>query len=52
MNTLIIDSRETKRIKSATKYYTKQGLDVSVDDLCEIEGIGVNIANRIKEAVG
>ena len=33
MNTLIIDSRETKRIKSATKYYEKLGYEVSVSTL-------------------
>ena len=30
---ILIDAREQDRIKSATKYYTKQGLDVSVEEL-------------------
>lgn len=30
---VIIDSRENNRIESATQYYTKQGLEVSVEEL-------------------
>ena len=30
---VLIDTREKDRVDSATKYYTKQGLDVSVEEL-------------------
>ena len=45
-----------RKAKPIVDTYNLKSIDdlkqLSVDDLCEIEGIGVNIANRIKEAVG
>ena len=45
-----------RKAKPIVDTYNLKSIDdlkqLSVDDLCEIEGIGANIANRIKEAVG